>query len=185
MVGSHLSSKLQSQGYEVVHLSRNKSASSKFQTFRWEINRGFIEEGAFKNVSHVIHLTGAGIADKRWSAKRKKELISSRVESANLIYNYLKSNNHKIETFISASATGIYGSDTGSDLQTEDQLSLADDFLAKLTQNWEAAANQFSDLGLRVVKLRMGLVLDKDDGLMKKMKPLANLGLGSAFGSGM
>lgn len=184
LVGSHLSAKLHSGGYEVVHLSRSKNKSSKYQTFRWDIDKGFIEDGAFENVSHIIHLAGAGIADKRWSDKRKKELTSSRIKSANLIFSFLKTHDHEIETFISASATGIYGCDTGSVWQTEDQLPLGDDFLAKLTKSWESAADQFSDLGLRIVKLRMGLVLDKNGGLINKLLPMANLSLGSAFGSG-
>ncbi len=184
LVGSHLSLILHRRGYEVVHLSRYKNDTAKFRTFYWDINKAFIEDGAFENVSHIIHLAGAGIADKRWSDSRKKELTSSRIESANLLLSYLKSHDHNIKTFISASATGIYGIDTAGLPQIEDQNSLGDDFLAILTQDWESVADQFFDLGLRVVKLRMGLVLDKNGGLINKLLPMAKLGLGSAFGSG-
>ncbi len=184
LIGSQLSNSLQHKGYEVVHLSRDKNESSKFRTFNWNIESGFIEEGTFKNVKHIIHLAGAGIADKRWTPKRKQELINSRVESANLIYQYLKTSNHKVESFISASAIGIYGFDTGGILQTEDRLQLGDDYLATLTKKWEVAADQFSDLGARVVKLRIGLVLSNKGGILEKLLPVVKIGMGSAFGSG-
>ena len=184
LVGSHLSEILLSKGYDIVHLSRYRNKASKYQIFTWDIDKGLIEDGAFKNVKYIIHLAGAGIADKRWTNKRKQILTSSRVDSANLIYNFLKSENHNIEAFITASAIGIYGFDTGGILQSEDRIQLGDDFLAALTKKWEAAADKFSDLGIRVIKLRIGLVLSEKGGLLEKLVPLAKLGLSSAFGSG-
>lgn len=184
LVGSHLSDKLQDKGYEVIHLSRYRSKASKYKTFTWDIPNGVSEEGAFDGVSSIIHLAGAGVADKRWTAERKKLLVSSRIDSANLIFEKLKSSEKKIESFISASAIGIYGFDTGGIEQTEDRKQLGDDFLATLTKKWEAAADQFSAIEARVVKLRIGLVLSNDGGLLAKLKPLTNMGLGSAFGNG-
>ena len=184
LVGSHLSEILLGKGYEVVHLSRYRNKVSKFQTFTWDINKGHIEEGAFENVKYIIHLAGTGIAEKRWTDKRKQILTSSRVDSASLIYTWLKSGDHSVEAFISASAIGIYGFDTGGILQSEDRIQLGDDFLATLTKKWETAADQFTDLGIRVIKLRIGLVLSKKGGLLGKLVPLAKLGLSSAFGSG-
>ena len=184
MVGTHLSEKLMQRGYEVVHLSRNKNNSSRYKVFTWNIHENFIEEGAFENVNYIIHLAGAGIADKRWSDKRKQVLASSRVDGANLIYTYLKSTKNSVEAFISASAIGIYGFDTGGIEQTEDRIQLGDDFLATLTKKWEAAADQFIAQDIRVVKLRIGLVLSENRGILEKLLPMAKLGLCSAFGSG-
>lgn len=184
LVGAQLSEKLVGQGYEVVHLSRFDFKSSKFRTFTWDIHSGLIEDGAFEHVEYIIHLAGAGIAEKRWSAGRKQTLTSSRVDGANLIFKYLQSGNHQVKAFISASAIGIYGCDTGGIVQTEDRLQLGDDFLATLTKKWELAADQFEDLGIRVVKLRLGNVLSKNGGLLGKLLPFARLGLSSPFGSG-
>jgi len=184
LVGTKLSSKLTEQGYEVIHLSRFKSKSSKYKTFTWDIASGIIEDGAFENIHSIVHLAGAGVADKRWTKDRKQELTSSRVDSANLIFKTLKSSGQKIDSFISASAIGIYGFDTGGIVQTEDRKQLGDDFLATLTKKWESAADQFSEIDARVVKLRIGLVLSNDGGLLAKLKPIANMGLSSAFGSG-
>lgn len=184
LVGTQLSEKLVQQGYEVVHLSRSQNSSSTYKIFTWDISNKIIEEDAFENVNYIIHLAGAGIADKRWSDKRKRVLTSGRVDGAKLIYSYLKSGDHNVEAFISASAIGIYGFDTGGILQTEDRFQLGDDFLATLTKKWESAADQFTDLGIRVIKLRFGLVLSENGGLLEKLAPLAKLGLSSAFGSG-
>jgi len=184
LVGTKLSSKLTEQGYEVIHLSRFKSKSSKYKTFTWDIASGIIEDGAFENIHSIVHLAGAGVADKRWTKDRKQELTSSRVDSANLIFKTLKYSRQKIDSFISASAIGIYGFDTGGIVQTEDRIQLGDDFLATLTKKWESAADQFSEIDARVVKLRIGLVLSNDGGLLAKLKPIANMGLSSSFGSG-
>lgn len=184
LVGSQLSKILVEQGYEVVHLSRSQSNTSMYKIFTWDISQGYIEEGAFENVTHIIHLAGAGIADKRWSDRRKQVLTSSRVDGANLIYSYLKSDQHSVKAFISASAIGVYGFDTGGVLQSEERVQLGDDFLATLTKKWEISADQFAELGIRVVKLRLGHVLSQEGGLMGKMVPIAQLGLSSSFGNG-
>ena len=184
LVGLRLSEKLSEKGYEVVHLSRFRSKSSKYKTFTWDLSEGIIEEGTLKGVNHIIHLAGAGVADKRWTEERKRELTSSRINSSNLIFDKLKSSGHKIDSFISASAIGIYGFDTGGIIQTEERTQLGDDFLATMTKKWESAADKFASLNVRVVKLRIGLVLSNEGGLLNKLKPMANLGLSSAFGSG-
>ncbi len=184
LVGTQLSEKLAEEGYEVVHLSRHQNNNSGYKIYTWDISKGIIEEGAFENVRYVIHLAGAGIAEKRWTDKRKQALTSSRVDGANLIYSYLKSNENHVKAFISASAIGIYGFDTGGIIQTEERIQLGDDFLATLTKKWELAADQFEDSGIRVVKLRIGLVLSENGGLLGKLLPFANLGLSSPFGSG-
>jgi uncharacterized protein (TIGR01777 family) len=184
LLGSALSDKLHSLGQEVVHLSRFKSNNSKYQIFTWDIAKGSIEEGAFEGVDHIIHLAGAGVADKRWTEERKKVLASSRIDSAALILAQLRKSEIKIKAFISASAIGIYGFDTGSIVQAEDRTQLGDDFLATLTKKWEHAADQFNEVAGRVVKFRIGLVLSKNGGLLDKLVPVTKCGLASAFGNG-
>ncbi len=184
LIGTALSKRLQERGHEVIHLSRQKRNNVPYPVFLWDIDKNFIEDGAFEGVDAIIHLAGANIADSRWTAKRKKELADSRIRGARLIYDHLSSKSHEVKAFISASAIGIYGYDTGDELITEDHPPNSHDFLAILTRQWEEAADAFSELSIRVVKLRIGLVLSTEGGLLKKLLPLAKLGLSSAFGNG-
>ena len=184
LLGSRISEILSEKGYEVAHLSRSKNCTSPYTTYVWDIGKGDIEPGALNNTSFIIHLAGAGVADKRWTDDRKTLLKSSRIDSANLLLSHLEKSKSKIEAFISASAIGIYGFDTGTILQTEDRVHLGDDFLATLTKDWENAADRFKNCATRVVKLRIGLVLSKEGGLLAKLLPPARLGLSTAFGDG-
>ena len=184
LVGKQLSEMLVGAGYEVRHLSRHKNKLAKYPTYSWDIRRGEMDEDALQDISSIIHLAGAGVADKRWTDSRKAELTYSRVDSAQLLYDKVKSLKIPLEAFISASAVGIYGFDTGGIEQTEERTYLGDDFLATLTKKWEDAADKFQELDARVVKLRIGLVLSLQGGLMQKLLPVAKLGLSSAFGNG-
>jgi uncharacterized protein len=184
LLGSRLSEILSEKGYEVAHLSRSKNGKSPYTTYVWDISKGDIEPGALNNTSFIIHLAGAGVADKRWTDDRKTLLKSSRIGSANLLLGHLKSSGSKIEAFISASAIGIYGFDTGTIIQTEERGQLGDDFLATLTKAWESVADQFETYASRVVKYRIGLVLSEKGGLLEKLLTPARLGLSTAFGDG-
>tara|TARA_R110000787_G_scaffold55942_14_gene128890 strand:+ start:1945 stop:2886 length:942 start_codon:yes stop_codon:yes gene_type:complete len=178
LVGKRLSFLLASIGYEVRVLSRSKSPESKYKTFLWNVNDQFIEDEAFQNLDYIIHLAGAGIADKRWSDNRKKEIIDSRVESTNLLYNTSKRLKTPLKAFISASATGYYGSVTTETIFTETDQP-ATDFLGKVCRLWEESIFQFKNDKTRTVALRTGIVLSNDGGALKKMKtpvitPLGN-----------
>jgi len=184
LVGRQLSGVLVSRGYSVSHLSRERTPSGQYETFIWNPSEDFIEEAALNNVDYIIHLAGAGVADKRWTKDRKEELYASRIDSTDLIFEKLKKGKKKLSAFISASAIGIYGYNTGEVLVTEEQKIQADDFLSELVVNWESAADQFSELGTRVVKFRIGLVLSAEGGLLKEMLPIVNYGLAAPFGDG-
>tara|TARA_R110001632_G_scaffold43376_1_gene109943 strand:- start:92746 stop:93663 length:918 start_codon:yes stop_codon:yes gene_type:complete len=178
LIGKRLSSLLASKGYEVRVLSRSKSPESEYNTFIWNVKDQFIEEEAFHDLDYIIHLAGAGIADKKWSEKRKKEIIDSRVQSTNLLYNTSKRLKTPLKAFISASATGYYGSVTTATIFTEiDQP--ATDFLGKVCRLWEESIFQFKKDKTRTVALRTGIVLSNDGGALRKMKtpmitPLGN-----------
>ena len=90
LIGKRLSFLLQSNGYEVRLLSRSENPNSKYATFLWDIPRGYINEKAFEGLDYIIHLAGAGVADKKWSDARKKVIIDSRVDSTKLLLNYVK-----------------------------------------------------------------------------------------------
>jgi uncharacterized protein (TIGR01777 family) len=183
-IGKHLTDLLVENGFSVSILSRkDKQNSADVFYFKWDVTTGSIDDEAVLRADFVIHLAGENIADKRWTTKRKEEIIQSREQSIDLIYSVLKKSNKKLEAFISASGVGIYGAINDSVICTESTLP-ANDFLGTTCQKWEAATTKILDLNIRTVQIRTGLVLGKDDGFLKKLTPIFKFGLGSALGSG-
>jgi uncharacterized protein (TIGR01777 family) len=181
LIGGHITEQLLQKGYVVSHLSRSAGKDERIKTFLWDVDKGEADEHCLDGIDIVLHLAGAGIADKRWTDKRKKELIESRTKSIGLIYNLLNNKKHRVNSVISASAVGYYG-DRGDELMTEDSPP-SNDFLAKCCIAWENAIDEGKALGLRVVKLRTGIVLDKGGALAKIAQPI-KLFAGSPLGSG-
>mgnify|MGYP000415707964 CR=1 FL=1 len=179
LVGKYLQKKLEEKNYRVKILSRSPKNENEF---KWNINDGYIDESAFENVSHIIHLAGAGIADKRWTNERKKELINSRVKSANLLFDKIKELETPLKGFISASGIGYYGAVTSDKIFTEDD-NVANDFLGEVCKKWEDAAHQFKINNIPVTILRTGIVLSKKEGALEKMRtPIVTpLGSGKQF----
>jgi uncharacterized protein (TIGR01777 family) len=173
---------LKSRGYEVRILSRSNNPKNNYKTFVWNVSEQYINDSAFEGLNHIIHLAGAGIADKRWSEKRKKEIIASRVASTNLLYNTVKRLKTPLNSFISASATGYYGAVT-SETIFEEKDKPAKDFLGKVCSLWEDSIFQFNEIKIRTVALRTGIVLSKDGGALKKMKTpiITSLGNGKQY----
>mgnify|MGYP000002675647 FL=1 len=182
LIGRRLSFLLKSRGYEVRILSRSNNPKNNYKTFIWNVSEQYINDSAFEGLNHIIHLAGAGIADKRWSEKRKKEIIASRVASTNLLYNTVKRLKTPLDSFISASATGYYGAIT-SETIFEEKDKPAKDFLGKVCSLWEDSIFQFNEIKIRTVALRTGIVLSKDGGALKKMKTpiITSLGNGKQY----
>ena len=182
LIGRRLSFLLKSRGYEVRILSRSNNPKNNYKTFVWNVSEQYINDSAFEGLTHIIHLAGAGIADKRWSEKRKKEIIASRVASTNLLYNSVKRLKTPLNSFISASATGYYGAVT-SETIFEEKDKPAKDFLGKVCSLWEDSIFQFNEIKIRTVALRTGIVLSKDGGALKKMKTpiITSLGNGKQY----
>jgi uncharacterized protein (TIGR01777 family) len=141
-----------------------------------------LDENCFQDVDVIIHLAGAGIADKKWTVERKKELIESRIKSTQLLFEYLKLMKNKPKTIVCSSAIGIYKNQNDHLLNEESET--GSDFLADLTFQWEQAVNKFETIGIRVVKLRIGIVLSKDGGYLKSIAAPIKLGLAAALGTG-
>jgi len=183
-IGKHLTNLLIANGFSVSILSRSdKQNTSDITYYKWDIATHFIEEEAVIKADYILHLAGENIAEKPWTAKRKEEILQSREESIQLIYDVLKKNNKKLNAFVSASGVGIYGAINGEQICTENTPP-ENDFLGSTCQKWEFAADTIGDLQIRVVKIRTGLVLGKDDGFLKKLTPIFKMRLGSALGSG-
>lgn len=168
--------------YSVRFLTRKKEHENEFE---WNLKNKTIDEKAFENISHIIHLAGANISEKRWTDERKKEIISSRVDSAKLILETLKKKNIKLKSFISASAVGIYGAKTSEKIYSEDD-EKGNDFLSEVVSLWEKAADEFHEKNVaeRVVKIRTAIVLSENEGALKKMAMPIKLGIGSPLGTG-
>lgn len=198
MIGTALSRHLLSEGYNVIILSRNpretavshdlgterrifRSSGNLFYS-RWDIDKMTIDATALKEADYVIHLAGAGVADKRWTASRKKEILESRTRSSALLLKCLQNNPNKVKAVISASAIGWYGPDNGKIFTEEDPA--ANDFLGQTCVAWENSIQPVVELGKRLVKLRLGIVLSNDGGALKEFKKPLALGVAAILGDG-
>lgn len=184
-VGKALIKHLVNCGYMVNVLTRRNKISSmeNIRYFEWDIKKGFIDEKAFEGVSKIINLTGANITEKRWTEKRKVEIIESRTKAIDLLFTYVKTRNFSIDIFISSSAVGYYGAITTDEIFTE-KSNKGSDFLASVCRKWEKTALQFDSLRVATVILRKGVVLGRDGGMYQKLAPLAKLGINTSLGNG-
>jgi uncharacterized protein len=180
LVGSALKLSLSNQGHKVRTLVRATPRHNR--EFRWDPAAGVIDSGVLRRVDAVIHLGGAGIADKRWTDERKKELADSRILSTRLFAETVADMEEPPATFLCASANGYYG-DTGYGEVTESRAA-GDDFLARLCHDWEQATAPASDAGVRVANLRIGVVLTPTGGALKKQLLPFKLALGGRVGTG-
>ena len=182
MIGHRLTELLLAKGHKVSYLSRKKEKLPNVEVFQWDIQKGYIEEGALEKTDYVVHLAGAGIADKRWTDERKKEIIDSRIQPIELINKYLQEKNIQLKGFISASAIGIYGGDTGN-IKLDESSVLGNDFLAECTKLWEINAKKVTNAA-RIVSIRIGIVLSEKGGALPKLIQPIRLGFGAALGNG-
>lgn len=183
-IGKHLTAVLIENGFSVSVLSRSaRKNTSSVTYYKWNLKENFIDKEAILNADYIVHLAGEGIVEKRWSKSRKKAILESRVKPIELIFSILKENNKTLDAFVSASAIGIYGAFTSQEICTENTPP-ANDFLGTTCQKWENAADHINTLGIRTVKIRTGIVLGKDEGFIKKIKPGFKAGFGTILGSG-
>ncbi len=182
LIGSYLTNMLLKKGHVVSHLSRSKKSDGKVRSFVWDIAKQQMDDEALQGIDTIIHLAGAGVADKRWTEKRKQEILESRTQSTQFLFDVLKKRSHHVTSFISASAIGYYGFERNEEMT---ELSTAGtDYLARVTQRWEAEVNKIESLNIRVVKIRIGIVLSEKGGALKEMMLPVKLFVGSPLGSG-
>ncbi|MHA6727180.1 TIGR01777 family oxidoreductase [Chryseobacterium sp. A301] len=184
-IGKHLTQYLLQKGHVIHALTRTKKSSKNenLHFFQWDIEKGIIDEKAFEGVDVLINLTGANITEKRWTAKRKKEIVDSRVESINLLFKYVRQLENKPTALISSSAVGYYGAVTTEQVFTELSPN-GTDFLAYICKEWENAAFQFNQLGIRTIVLRKGIIIGKEGGMYAKTASLAKWSINTALGNG-
>jgi uncharacterized protein (TIGR01777 family) len=177
-VGRKLTFVLKEHGFRVYKLSRKKTIRSGY--IHWDPELQTIDSKNLPKINVIVNLLGSNIAEKRWTNSRKKELISSRVNTTNYL-RILASQMPNLEYYISASGINCYGPESEKVHVESD--SFGDDFLSKLVKEWEEASDKFSDI-CPVAKIRSGVVLAKHGGMLKKVIFPFKLGLGSALGSG-
>jgi uncharacterized protein len=180
LIGPTLANMLQGQHYQVRILTRTPKAANQF---RWDPAKGTIDDAALQGISAVINLAGAGIADKRWTPNRKREIIESRVQAAAVLEKAFVRLNIRPEVYVAASAIGYYG-DSGEQLMTETDAPVGTGFMVDCCQQWEKATEKIRHLGIRTTTLRIGVVLAKEGGALAEiLKPL-RFGLGAYFSTG-
>lgn len=185
VIGRRLTQLLLQQGFQVALLSRSKAAKStpNVTVYQWDIEKGHIDPQAIRMAHHIIHLAGASIAEKRWTDERKRLIIESRTQSTQLLASALRSGKHHVESFVSASAIGYYGGDTGDRPLTETSEG-GTDFMAQVVRAWERSVDEIASLGIRTVKLRIGIVLTMEGGALPELVRPARWGAGAPLGSG-
>jgi uncharacterized protein (TIGR01777 family) len=179
LIGKRLVEQLQQNGHDVVRLVLRAASTGEIM---WDPKAGVLSASALEGADAVIHLSGAGIGDKRWTSSYKREILESRTITTNLIATTIANMNRKPSVFLSGSAIGIYG--PRGDEQLTEVSTDGTSFLADVCKQWEDAAKPASDAGIRTVLLRTGIVLTTKGGALKKQLPLFQLGLGGKFGNG-
>jgi len=181
LIGQALSNALIAQGHRVHKLGRGPSNVAQ-NTFQWDLVKGTVDERCLEGVSHIVHLAGAGIADKRWTRPRLKELIESRAASARLLLSAVQGSGRQIEAFVSAAGINYYGAVTTGKVFNEADPP-GNDTIAHISVEWEKAVDEW-ETHARVVKLRTPMVLAREGGALKKLALPVRLGAGAALGSG-
>lgn len=185
LVGRKLSRLLIEKGYKVIWLSRERYVKAEIPRYRWDYRRNEIDKEAVEQADVIIHLAGSNLGEDSWTRQKKQSIVESRVQTAQLLLDTLKSMDKKIDAFISASAIGFYGVKTTDNIFTEEDASVESDFLSRTCRKWEDAAFRFQqELDVRTVALRTAFVISKNSDAFRKMVLPTRFGLGAPIGSG-
>ncbi len=182
-IGGAVARELSRRGHDIAVLSRRPAPQgAPFRHFLWDAARAESCAQAVADADAVVNLAGSPVAQGRWSSGRKKELVVSRVGATRVLVEAMRRANRKPSALINASAVGFYGDRDDEFLYEESPP--GDGFLCDLALAWEAAASEAAALGVRVVKLRIGVVLHQEGGALGRMLPVFRAFLGGPLGSG-
>jgi len=191
LVGKALTAQLVKKGYSVIILTRKLPSGNNSQPqikyALWNVKANTIDAEAIRKADHIIHLAGAGVVDKRWTAAYKKEIADSRTQSSALLITAMKEHSNKIQTVVSASATGWYGEDGRQQKGSKGFIESdppAEDFLGETCRLWEQSIEPAEQMGKRVVKIRTGIVLSNDGGAFAEFKKPLSFGIAGILGNG-
>lgn len=185
LIGSSLSKKLLDKGFTIHYLTTSKNKLENrpnYKGFYWNPNQKEIDKKCFDGVEVIVNLAGASISNG-WTKSYKEEIISSRILTANLLFETLSVTSHSVKQFVSASGTAIYP-ESYDKVYSETATETADDFLAKVVKVWEKGANQFSSLNTKVAIIRTGVVYAKNGGAFPELIKPIKFGVGAVMGNG-
>lgn len=184
LVGQKLALKLIQNMHTVFILTRQKDnvIAEGIHAIYWNPETKEIDLPATLEIDTIVHLAGSNIAKGKWTIEKKKELISSRVDTANFLFETFKTH-PSLHTFISASAIGYYGNRPHNIIVSEDSPS-GNGFIPELCRNWEKITQKFQQNGFRTATVRIGIVMAKEGGALPAMIKPFKYGLGAALGSG-
>ncbi|EDM35718.1 hypothetical protein PBAL39_04214 [Pedobacter sp. BAL39] len=167
LIGRRLTKALLAKGHTVAVLSRKPVDIPNVKVYLWDVEKKEIDFGCMDGVSSIIHLAGESVAAKKWTDEQKQQIVKSRVQSAQLLYTAIKATGSSLSKFISSAAVGYYG-DRADEILHENSTA-GKGFLPECCIAWEAAADEGKAMGINVIKLRTGVVLDKNDGALPTM----------------
>jgi hypothetical protein len=185
LIGSAIVGQCHKQNIAVHYLTTSQEKlqhNPYYKGFYWNPSTEDIDTACFEGVDAIINLAGSTIA-KRWTTDRKHDILQSRIQALSLLKNSLTQQQHTVKHFISASGIGIYPSSL-TNYYDETYSNISPTFLGDVVKQWEAAADDFSTIGIKVSKIRIGLVLAKEGGALPQMAKPITFWMGAAFGSG-
>lgn len=186
LIGNELIELLLKNNFEINYLSTSKSKLSKLpgcHGFFWNPKEGVIDVECIINVDVIVHLAGATIA-KRWTESYKKEILESRIQTTNLLFNLLKENKNQVKQIVSASGTAIY-SNSNNCIYNEENTINDTSFLGNVVLEWENAVQQFKSINVKPCILRTGVVFSNNGGAFLEMKKPIATGFGAVIGTGL
>lgn len=190
MIGRALTRSLLDKNYRVVILSRSdgdrQETIANLTYARWDTDKQTIDKAAVAKADFIIHLAGAGVAEKRWTKKRKQEIVNSRVKSGELLARTLQEDRGNVKAVITISGIGWYGPDPANPNPhpfTEED-SAANDFLGQTCQQWEASLSSVTGNGIRLTVFRTGVVLSNEGGALPEFQRTLPFGIAAILGSG-
>lgn len=185
LVGGELTKQLKAEGHEVFWISRSAGNRGGIEIYKWDIPNQTMDREALEGKDALIHLAGAGVADKGWTSSRKQVILESRTRSTELLQKTLEEipAEKRPKVVICASAIGLYGNDKGDAVLTEES-PVGTDFLADVTRQWEEASRKLEVLTGRLALIRIGVVFTKEGGALEKIAQPVRMFVGAPLGSG-
>lgn len=189
MIGTHFQKFLIANNYDVIVLIRDNAipkSSSNISYAKWNVEEGEIDKNAIASADYIVHLAGANVAEKKWTEERKKEIVESRIKSAQLLVKSLTEIPNKVRAVVSASAIGWYGADTNESKQKgfKEDAPSANNFLGETCKLWEASIQPVSTLYKRLCIFRFGIVLSEEGGALEEFKKPLKFGIAAILGNG-
>ena len=185
LIGNELVALLLQNGISIHYLTTSKKKienQPNFKGFYWNPEQGTIDENCLMGVDAIIHLAGATIS-KRWTTSYKQEIIESRLLSSAVLFKALKNHPNQVKQIVSASGTAIYPNNNKV-IYDENATEIDNSFLGNVVLKWEESVDKFKSLGLKVCKLRTGIVLSNKGGALIEMAKPIKMGIGAPFGTG-